>query len=170
MKTLPIIALLTLSLTAQADWIGGIAKTRLETTRAGLNVQIDGISASLGYKFGLGGNWSITPKFGIGRGIESDHLTFGGADLDFNSKKVETFSVRGQYDFDKLYVFTSIAKANFEFDIYVPVYDLELSYEEKEEALIVGFGYRLNEMLAIEYSVANYEESEISSIGIAFNF
>lgn len=171
MKQLFILILLSISLTANAEWVGGIGKTNLTTTRAGLNVQIDGLEASLGHKFNLGNHWSITPKYSLSRGIESDHLTFAGVGLDFKSKKVEIFSVRGQYDFnDGVYFFTELASANFEFDIYVPLHDMELGYKEKEKALILGVGYHLNELVSIEYSAANYEESEISTIGLKFNF
>ena len=171
MKTLPIIAILTFSLTAQADLVGGIAKTNLTTEDKALTLDIDGLTASVGYQVDFGDGWSLTPMYSINEGSESDEMVFAKINLEVESKKISSVEFVVKYEFNSgLYVLAAPSYVEMEIEIYAKRYDLTLRANAYETAIKLGGGYRFNDSVSVEYSQVTYRKTDISSIGIVYNF
>ena len=161
-KSLIVLSLLVLPLTASANWSAGAGYANLSDDDLSLGV----IFGSVAYEFAQeGSKLSLIPELRLGTGISDDNM--GGIKLEV--ERFATLSVRGQYNFDNgfyAYAMPSYvnidAKATFSGNSY--------SDDEWEFGFGAGVGKKLNEKTSVEASFESYDGLEVFTVGFKYAF
>ena len=158
------LTLLSLSLTASADWqVGGGFSNLSDDLGDGDDVSLSILYGSVSYKTDSSyDDFSFVPELRIGTGIGDDSL-YG---IKLEVKSFIALSVRGQYEFSNgAYVYAMPSYANL---------NIKASGSESEDnwefGVGAGVGYSLNKKLSVEASYENYDDTNFLSVGFKYAF
>ena len=117
MNKLVLLILLVLPVMAQAQWIGGLNKTLIESENALVDISMGGYEASIGHSFELDDVWTIQPEISFSSSSDSERVTVSGVAMEIEIEKMTTIAVRIQRSFNDtgLYVYVAPAKAKIVF-------------------------------------------------------
>ncbi len=177
-KLITMALLATVSMTANAsNWIAGIGYTKIKTSGEGINVSLPGIQASIGHQFNFkDSHISITPVFSVTKGAGKDAFETAinvgrfdiELDIDIEIKKIESFSVRFQYDTGDSYVFIGPIRSRSE--ISLQVLDIRATVKGIDTGYIVGGGIDISQNASIEVSFNKIKDVSGLTAQIRFNF
>jgi hypothetical protein len=165
-KSLLVLSLLALPLTASANWLVGAGYANLSTEDDGRELSLGTVYGSLAYEFiKADSQFSFVPELRIGTGISDD--TVDSIKVEVNS--FTALSIRGQYNYSNgvyLYVMPSYAyldsKASFRGN--------SVSDDEWEFGFGGGVGKKINAKTSVEASFESYDETDVFSVGIKYAF
>jgi len=161
------LTLLSLSLTASADWqVGGGFSNLSDDLGDGDDVSLSILYGSVSYKTDSSyDDFSFVPELRIGTGIGDDSL-YG---IKLEVKSFIALSVRGQYEFSNgAYVYAMPSYANL--NIKASGYGESESEDNWEFGVGAGVGYSLNKKLSVEASYENYDDTNFLSVGFKYAF
>ena len=149
---------------ANAEWVVGGGFYNLSDEDGGIDVSLNAIVASVGFRFESGVNFAVMPELRIGTGVGDD--TVVGVDVEIDS--LLALSVRGQYEFDSgVYLFGAPAYANL--DLKASAGGFSASDDEWEFGIGGGVGYRSNNVSG-ELSYETYDDTDVIGIAVKFWF
>ena len=161
------LTLLSLSLTASADWqMGGGFSNLSDDLRGGDDVSLNILYGSVAYKTESSyKDFSFVPELRIGTGVGDDSI-YG---VKIEVKSFIALSVRGQYEFSNgAYVYAMPSYANL--DIKASGYGQSDSDDNWEFGVGAGVGYNLNKKVSVEASYENYDGVNLLSVGFKYAF
>jgi opacity protein-like surface antigen len=178
------LTLLSLSLTASANWQTGAGFANFSDSADGDDLSLNIIYGSVSYKVeNSGKDYFFMPEFRIGTGVGDDTLTENwsyqdgytgnsrviSSDIKFEIERFIALSLRGQYDFSNgAYVYVVPSYANLKAKVsYSGESDSDDSWEFGVGA---GVGYQLNKKISVEASYENYDETDLLSVGFKYAF
>lgn len=161
-KSLIALSLLTLPLTASANWSagGGYANLSEEDLSFGM------LYGAIAYEFVQeGGKFSFMPELRLGTGVSDDEM-FG---VNVEVSRFTALSVRGQYKFGNgFYAFVAPSYGNL--DIKVSSAYRSASADDWEFGYGAGVGKKLNEKGSVEASFESYDGADVISVGFKYAF
>lgn len=165
-KTAIALTLLSLSLTASADWQMGGGFGNLSDDSDGDEISLNVLFGSVSYKIENSKNdFFFVPELRVGTGVGDDSLY--GATIE-----VESFialSVRGQYDYSNgAYVYVMPSYANL--DIKASYNGNSASDDSWELGFGGGVGYQVNKKMSVEATYENYDGTDMLSVGFKYAF
>jgi len=167
-KALVTFLLTAVSLTAHAEWIGGVSYTSLSDDDAGVDVDLGALSGSIGYTFRQN-EFSIIPEVHIGLGISDDSVTVLGTKVDVELDRFIVLAVRGQYSFNEsFYVYAQPSYANAK--LTAKASGISVSDDDWEFGIGAGGGFQVNPKVAAELGYDTYDGTDAISVGLRFNF
>lgn len=155
------------------NWVVGIGYTNLSDEQDDLDVSIDMVVGSLGYKIPAAGNFYFIPEVRFGVGVTDDTITVIGVDVDVELDSFLAFSLRGQFDWDNgVYLFAAPAYANLEFTVSTAAGGVSASVTEDswEFGFGGGIGYKFSHYFATEFSYEQFDGADMLSLGVKFSF
>lgn len=178
------LTLLSLSITASADWQSGAGFSNLSDSTDDDKLPLNIIYGSIAYKIeNPDKNYFFMPDFRIGTGISDDSLTdtwsyqegYNGNmrvvsnEIKFEIKRFIALSLRGQYEFSNgAYVYVMPSYANLKGTVS---YSGESgSGDSWEFGIGAGVGYQLNKKVIVEASYENYDDTDLLSVGFKYAF
>jgi opacity protein-like surface antigen len=180
------LTLLSLSLTASADWQVGGGFSYFSESSGDDDLLLNIVYGSVAYKIkNPEKNYFFIPELRIGTGVNDDSYTntrtiqYGsgyGTNYTEYSKtttfEVERFialSIRGQYEFRSgAYVYAMPSYANVKGK--VSSYGGSDSDDNWEFGVGAGVGYNLNKKVSVEASYENYDDVNLLSAGFKYAF
>ena len=173
-KSLIALSLLTLPLTAAANWSAGAGYANLSDEDLSLGM----VYGSIAYEFAQeGSKFSFMPEFRLGTGISSEKFNLGdeyvGIPEAFNVKvKVKRFtalSVRAQYNHDNgFYAYAMPSYANL--DLKVSSLAESASEDSWELGFGAGVGKKFNDKVSVEASYETYDGTDVLTVGFKYAF
>ena len=194
---LSFISLTTFSLIALAEdsqsnreWVGGLGFLSLSEDIDKKSIELGAIVGSLGYKINIHDNFYLIPEVRVGLGAGSnsvsDSKSIGNykemSKLEAEIDSLVAFSVRGQFKFKSgiyLYAAPTYSRGSFSYTLNnVGQYGNESPstyvYSDNESrddiTVTAGIGCNLGEIASAELSYEKFEGSEVTSLGIKYNF
>ncbi len=173
-KSLIALSLLTLPLTASANWSAGAGYANLSDDDLSLGM----VYGAVAYEFAAeGSKFSFMPEFRLGTGISDDEVNL--ADDEYSipelmNVKVEVdrfiaLSVRGQYNHDSgFYAYVMPSYANL--DVKVSYLNDSISEDEWELGFGAGFGKKFNDKVSVEASYETYDGTDVFTVGVKYAF
>jgi len=178
------LTLLSLSLTASADWETGAGFSNFSDSSDGDDLSLNIVYGSVAYKIeNSEGNYFFMPEFRIGTGVDDDSLdeTWSYQDgytgnmrvvsneIKFEIERFVALSLRGQYDFSSgTYVYAMASYANVKGK--VSYHGVSNSDDSWEFGMGAGVGYNLNKKVSVEALYENYDETDLLSVGFKYIF
>lgn len=161
-KSLIVLSLLVLPLTASANWSAGAGYANLSDDSLDLGV----VYGAVAYEFvEEGSKLSLIPELRLGTGISDDKM-------DGVKVEVERFtalSLRGQYNYDNgFYAYVMPSYANL--DIKASFRGESFSDDTWEFGFGAGVGKKLNEKISVEASFESYDGTDVFSVGFKYAF
>lgn len=191
------ISLITFSLIASAEdnqpnreWVGGLGFLSLSEDIDKKSIELGAIVGSLGYKINIHDNFYLIPEVRVGLGAGSnsvsDSKSIGNykemSKLEAEIDSLVAFSVRGQFKFKSgiyLYAAPTYSRGSFSYTLSnVGQYGNESPstyvYSDNESrddiTVMAGIGCNLGEIASAELSYEKFEGSEVTTLGIRYNF
>jgi opacity protein-like surface antigen len=161
------LTLLSLSLTASADWqVGGGFSNLSDDLGDGDDASLSILYGSVAYKTDSSyEDFFFVPELRIGTGVGDDSI-YG---VKLEVKSFIALSVRGQYEFNNgAYVYAMPSYANL--DIKASGYGQSDSDDNWEFGVGAGVGYNLNKKVSVEASYENYDGVNLLSVGFKYAF
>ena len=160
-------------------WYFGVDYLSFSFDGEGIDFEPTAASVSLGYKINGEGNWYIIPELRIGTGVNDDGISGNGASVDIDIDRFVALSVRAQYEFNNgLYFFVAPSYGYVEVTTTLTLPETQLYYEyiesitedEWEFGVSTGAGYKLTPTLSAEIIAERFDELDVVSFGVNFNF
>jgi len=161
-KSLIVLSLLALPLTASANWSAGAGYANLSDDDLSLGV----IYGAVAYEFAKeGSQFSLVPELRLGTGISDDKMD--GVKLEV--ERFTALSVRGQYNYDNgFYAYVMPSYANL--DLKASFLGTSYSDDEWEFGFGAGVGKKLNEKTSVEASFESYDGTDVITVGFKYAF
>lgn len=173
-KSLIALSLLTLPLTATANWSAGAGYANLSDDDLSLGM----VYGAVAYEFAEeGSKFSFMPEFRLGTGISDDEVNLGdefiGIPEAFNFKvEVKRFtalSVRAQYNHDSgFYAYAMPSYANLDLKVS------SLAGSDSDDSWELGFGAgvgkNFSDKVSVEASYENYDGTNMLTVGFKYAF
>jgi len=176
---------------AKMEWVGGVGYLNLADEFDRESINLGAIVGSLGYKINIRDNFYLIPEVRVGIGVGNDSLYDSYSNDYYKSEstiQVEidsliAFSLRGQFEFGSglyLYVAPTYSRGSFSVrtiykdqyvdgdELYIEVYDENASLDDF--TVKGGAGFYFNELTSAELSYEKFEGSEVTTLGIKYNF
>ncbi len=173
-KLLITLPLLTLSLTASANWSAGAGYLNFSDEEDGTELSLAAMYGSIAYEFSIDDSpFSLVPEFRIGTGVSGDDVRInfgqlhGAINVEINS--FYSFSVRAQYNYDNgvyLYAMPSYANVDLEFSAFGE----SANDDDDEFGFGGGFGKKINDKASVQLSYEIYDEIEVFTVGVNYKF
>jgi len=179
-KSLLALSLLTLSLTASANWSAGAGYANLSDNNDGDDISLGVIYGSVAYEFAQeGSKLSFMPELRLGTGVSDDNVSLHLEEGEFAiperiNFKVEVerftaFSVRAQYNYDNgVYLYVMPSYANL--DVKVSSLAGSDSNDSWEFGLGGGVGKKFNDKVSVEASYESYDGTDVLTLGFKYAF
>jgi len=159
-------ALLTVSMSASANWEFGIGYTNVSDDDGDIDISLGGIVASAGYQYQVNDGFQLVPEVRIGTGVSDD--TVFGVDVELDS--FYAVSLRGEYTLaDNMYVYIVPSYGKLELTASANGFS-ESSDSDWEFGLGGGFGFMVTETTSVEVSYETFDDADVLSIGAKFAF
>lgn len=175
---------------SKREWIGGLGFLRLSADIGKKSIDLGAIVGSLGYKINIHDNFYLIPEVRVGLGAGSnsvsDTKSIGNykemSKLEAEIDSLVAFSVRGQLAFKSgiyLYTAPTYSRGSFSYtQTFMEQYSDEPPYnyvysdnESRDDITVMaGIGCNLGEIASAELSYEKFEGSEVTSLGIKYNF
>ena len=165
--------LLGVSYAATADWVGGISYHRITEKSDGVKIGLGAMSGSLGHKILIQDQIYIIPEVRVGLGVQDDSFDIMGIDVGVEVDGFLSLSLKGQMEVDNnLYAYIVPSYANFNVTTSVSGYgqDMEVTEDSWHFGLGAGLGYRFNQERSVELAYEKFDDVEVMSAGLKFNF
>jgi opacity protein-like surface antigen len=181
-KTAIALTLLSLSLTASANWQAGAGFGNLSDDIEGNDISLNVLYGSVAYKIENSNNdFFFMPELRIGTGVGDDSINeswtfyngYNNVHID-NKIKVEVksfiaLSARAQYEYSSgAYVYIMPSYANL--DIKASSDGESFSDDSWEFGIGAGVGYSLNKKVSVEASFEKYDGTDLLSVGFKYSF
>ncbi|MBS3796452.1 outer membrane beta-barrel protein [Pseudoalteromonas sp. BDTF-M6] len=168
-KTLLAVVLAGTSFASQANWQAGAGYMNLSDDDAGIDISLDGIYGSIGYKFDSGNDFYFMPELRIGTGIGDDKVNVFGTNVKIEMDSFIALSVRGQYDFNNgFYLYAAPSYANLE--VTASAGGVSESGDDWEFGFGGGAGYQFSKTMAAELSYEQFDGTDAVSVALKFDF
>lgn len=149
---------------ANAQWVIGGGYYNVSDDEDGIDISMGALVASLGYRFPMEGNFSLTPELRVGIGAGDDSL-FG---VDVEIDRLIALSLRGEYLFDSgLYLFGAPSYADIE--IEASSGGFSVSESGSEFGIGGGVGFRFSDTAMIELSYETFDGTDVVGVEIKFD-
>jgi hypothetical protein len=179
-KSLVALTLLTLPLTAFADWSAGAGYANISDTEDGVDLSLGAIFGSVAYEFSQENSpFSFVSELRLGTGVSDDEASLRLGEGEFAipesiNFKVEvdrftTLSVRAQYNYDNgVYLYVMPSYANLD----VTVSSMAGSYSDGswEFGFGGGVGKKISDKTSIEASYESYDGTDFITVGFKYAF
>lgn len=158
-KSLIALSLLTLPLTASANWSAGAGYANFSDD----GISLDAAYASMSYLFPKqDGKFVVISELRYAAGISDD--TVGGLEIKLDN--FTAFSMRGQYNYDNgMYLYAAPSLAQLSLNVKnagsITSWDLGLG---------AGVGKKLTDQASVEASYENYDGTDVFSVGFKYAF
>lgn len=155
------------------NWVGGISYAHLSDDEDGLDISLEALVGSLGYKINFENGFHFIPEVRVGVGITDDTVTVIGVNVDVELDSFLALSVKGQYELENgIYLFAAPTYANAEFTISASQGGQSASATEDswEFGLGVGAGYSFTSSTSLEASYEQFDGTDVLSVGLNFDF
>jgi len=167
------LTLLSLSLTASAEGklgagFGNLSKSFSEFNNQDISLNI--VYASFAYKFDKSEkNYFIMPELRFAKGISDDSVKNYNLDIIIDVDTFVALSIRAQYDFSNgAYIYVMPSYSNLKGKIkYNGGLDPSSLWEAGTGA---GLGYNLNKNIGVEASYEKYDDVDLVSVSLKYNF
>ncbi|WP_371187289.1 outer membrane protein [Thalassotalea maritima] len=191
-KTMLAVLLAGTSFASSANWVAGAGYMSFSDSEDGIDINLNAVIGSVGYKYLINDNFSIVPELRLGFGLGDDTFTFYEYDYvvdaegdivagePINSFIVKTelerffaLSLRAEYDLKNgVYLFAVPSYANAKFKASASFMDESFSASEDswEFGLGAGAGYKFTDTVAAELSYEQYDGTDILNANIKFSF
>ncbi len=165
-KSLIALSLLTLPLTAAANWSAGAGYANLSAEDDGVDVSLGAIYGSVAYEFmQKDSNISLMPELRIGTGVSDD--TIGSVKVEVES--FTAISFRGQYNYDNgVYLYLMPSYANL--DLKASLNGNSITEDDWEFGFGGGVGKKINDKTRIEASFESYDDTDVFTVGFKYSF
>ena len=165
-KSLIALSLLTLPLTASANWTAGAGYANLSDE----DLSLDIIYGAVAYEFSKqGSKLSFVPELRLGTGISDDKLIGIGGGVKVEVKSFTALSVRAQYNYDNgVYLYAMPSYANI--DVKASSFYGTASDDAWELGFGVGVGKNFNEKVSVEASYESYDGTDMVTVGFKYAF
>lgn len=167
------LSLLALATTAQAEIVGGLGLARQSGDDVDLSFNI--IVGSVGYKFDVNESFSVVPEVRIGTGISNETNTrvLNGVAFEAEAEIDSLYgvAVRGQYAFDKAYVYLAPSYTKFKGEVTARAIGVSASASatsDWEFGAAVGAGYWFTQSIAAEVAYEVFDD--VDQIGVSARF
>ena len=179
-KSLIALTLLTLPLTAAANWSAGAGYANISDNEDGNDISLGVIYGAIAYEFAKENSpFSFVPELRIGTGVSDDEgrLMLDGGEFaipeSINYKvEVERFtalSVRAQYNYDNgVYLYVMPSYANL--DVKVSSMLESASDDSWEFGFGGGVGKKISDKASVEASYESYDGTDVLTIGFKYAF
>jgi len=165
---------IVLPLSASANWVGGVSYFNISDDSDGIDISLDGVAASIGYKFESGNNFYFIPSFSYGFGLSDDSVSEGGVTGTIELDNVMGFDFRGQWEFDSgMYLFLAPSYKQLEATAKASYQGYSASFSGESDwefGFGGGIGYNFNEKIGAEFGYEVIDGSDIMSLGLRVNF
>lgn len=165
-RTAIALTLLSLSLTASANWQMGGGFSNLSDNAEGGDVSLNMMYGSVTYKIQkASSNFFFVPELRLGTGISDDSID----NVKVEIKRFVALSFRGQYEYSNgafVYVMPSYANLKGK----VSYNGKSMTDDNWEFGIGGGVGYRLNKKISVEASYENYDDNDLLSVGFKYAF
>jgi hypothetical protein len=165
-KSLLALGLLTLPLTASANWSAGAGYANLSDEDLSFGV----VYGAMAYEFAQeGSQFSFMPEFRIGTGITDEEALGVGGGVKVEVNRFTSLSLRAQYNHENgFYAYVMPSYANL--DVEVSSFYGTASDDSSELGFGVGMGKKLNDNFGIEISYERYDEVDVLTLGFKYAF
>ena len=164
-KFITVLLLSAMPFAANAGWVGGVGYVNLSDSEGGIDISLNAIAASIGYRFESETNFSFMPELRYGFGVGDDDIL--GVKVEIES--ILALSVRGQYDFESgVYLFGAPAYANL--DVKASSGGLSASDDDWEFGVGGGIGYMFSEQASGELSYETYDGTDVIGVAVKVSF
>ena len=172
------IAMLTVSLSASAQWVAGGGYGNL-SDELELSDEVDELDVSevslgmiygsIGYLIEGEGNFIFLPELRLGLGISDYSASVYGVGLKLEMDSVVAFSVRGQYTFDSgFYLFANPSFSRFA--VTASAGNESVSEDDWEFGFGGGAGYKFTQQLWGELAYEAYDGLDVLGFGFKYLF
>lgn len=169
-KSVIALSLLTLPLTASANWSAGGGYAKLSDDLDGDDLSIGMLYGTVAYEFNKADSpYSIMPEISLGTGISDDKI--GRVEIEVD--RFFALSLRGQYNYDNgayLFVQPSYANLKVTANFTSNFNNNKESDDNWEFGFGAGVGKKLTEKMSIEAAYSNYDDTDLISIGFKYDF
>ncbi len=165
-KSLIALSLLTLPLTAAANWSAGAGYANLSDDDLSLGM----IYGAVAYEFAEeGSKFSFMPEFRLGTGVSDDEFPGVGGGVKVEVKRFTSLSVRGQYNHDNgFYAYAMPSYANL--DVKASSFYGSASDDAWELGFGAGVGKKFNDKVSVEASYETYDGTDVLTVGFKYAF
>ena len=161
---------LTLPLTASANWSLGGGYINLSDDSDDIDVSLGGIYGSAAYTFKTDSeNFTVVPELRIGTGISDDSVDTYYGDVDIELESFIALSLRAQYQVnERFYLYAMPSYANAE--LKASGFGRSETEDEWEFGYGAGAGFSISEEVNINFSYEMYDDTDVLTAGISVNF
>jgi len=164
-KFILVVLLSGMSFAANAEWVGGVGYFNVSDSEGGIDISLNAVGASIGYRFEGEGDFSFMPELRVGTGVGDDEV-FG---VTFEIESLIALSIRGQYDFASgAYLFGAPAYANLK--LKGSAGGESASEDDWEFGIGGGFGYMFSDRASGELSYETYDGTDVIGVALKFTF
>jgi len=179
-KSLIALTLLTLPLTASANWSAGAGYANISDNEDGNDISLGVIYGAIAYEFAKENSpFSFVSEFRIGTGVSDDEgrllLEEGefaipeSANFKVEVERFTALSVRAQYNYDNgVYLYVMPSYANL--DVKVSSMYGSGSDDSWEFGLGGGVGKKISDKTSVEASYESYDGTDVLTIGFKYAF
>lgn len=154
-----------LSLSANANWVGGVSYINVSDDTDGVDISVGVVAGSLGYEFKQSDQFSIVPELKLGFGVGDDNL-FG---AEVSVKTLTSLSVRGEYLLNEnFYIYAAPSYVNL--DIEAKANGNTASEDAWEFGVGGGLGYQVSDSTSAEISYETFDGTDFISAALRFAF
>ena len=164
-KFITVVLLSAMPFAANAEWVGGVGYLNLSDSEGGVDISLNAIAASIGYRFESEGDFSFMPELRFGTGVGDDDLFGVSVEID----SILALSVRGQYDYDSgVYLFGAPAYANL--DLKASAGGVSASEDDWEFGIGGGIGYMFSDRASGEFLYETYDGTDVIGVAVKVSF
>lgn len=168
-KTLLAASLMIASVTAQADWVGGVSYSRVSDDDAGISVDLGTIGGTLGYVVNPGSDFLFIPEFRVGFGVSDDSMVIATVPVEAKIKTYYGATLRGQFQAnDSVYLY--VAPSYINYDLEVTAGGITASADDWEFGIGAGVGVKFMDNIGAELSYESVDSADVISLGLRFTF
>jgi len=157
------------------NWVAGINYARFSEEGADLQDELNSIGVSLGYDFLQFDRLHLIPELRIGIGVDKEDTRIIDGDFDVvaDLDNYIAFSFRGQLELAYgVYVFAAPAYTNIGYTFFATQTGHSAASMEESWELGIGggAGYRLLKRMSAEFMFEQFNDTDIATLGLKFNF
>jgi hypothetical protein len=153
----------------EGGWVAGMGYTSFSESEDNVDISVNAIWGSLGYRVEATDNFYITPEVKIGMGIGSDTIVVESTSVDVELDSYLAASLRAEYDFQNgAYLFVAPTYAKGDFNVNVGSNFAESSSWEFGAG--IGAGYNFSADKKVEVAYESFDGTDMISLAVKFDF
>lgn len=153
----------------EGGWVAGMGYTSFSESEDNVDISVNAIWGSLGYRVEATDNFYLTPEVKIGMGIGSDTIVVESTSVDVELDSYLAASLRAEYDFQNgAYLFVAPTYAKGDFNVNVGSNFAESSSWEFGAG--IGAGYNFSADKKVEVAYESFDGTDMISLAVKFDF